>query len=47
VAKNFCLMFSQQNGLHLTTSLELGTEHNILAQTCNTFGVICKGNKTN
>jgi hypothetical protein len=47
VDKNFCLIFSQQNGLHLTTSLELGTAHNILAQTCNTFGVICKENKTN
>ena len=40
VDKNFCLILSQQNGLHLTTSRELGTAHNILAQTCNTFGVI-------
>lgn len=42
VDKNFCLILSQQNGLHLTTSRELGTAHKILAQTCNTFGVICQ-----
>lgn len=41
VERNLCLTLSQQKGLHLTTSLEFGTAQSIVAQTRNTFGVIC------